>query len=86
MVLIVPGYIEVLDKGYEIILKSQLHGNVIKLDEEKYMNEFRKIQKDGTVIRGTELISFLQDQEILATVGLAFPNASEVSSQTQALK
>lgn len=67
MVLIVPGYIEVLDKGYEIILKSQLHGNVIKLDEEKYMNEFRKIQKDGTVIRGTELISFLQDQEILAT-------------------
>lgn len=65
--LIVPGYIDVLDNDNKLLLKSQLYGNIVELNEKRYIEEFRKIQKRGVEEDNTELVRFLHDQEMLAT-------------------
>lgn len=65
--LIIPGYVEVLDNGKEVILKSHLHGNIIELTERRYIEELKEIQRNGVKNDNTDLVNFLCEQEMLAT-------------------
>ncbi len=64
--LIIPGYVEIIDSTKEIVLKSHLHGNIVKITEKEYIEEFRENRSSGFKEINTELVRFLYKHEMLA--------------------
>lgn len=75
-----PGYVKIKDFGNKIQIESTLDGTKIELDDSKYVEDLRKIQK-GEKANNEELITALVDNKML----LDLKRYKEISSEVREL-
>lgn len=81
--LLIPGYVDILDTEDGILIKSNLHGTIVKLSKKEYIDEFNLIKNGDIKDSNSELVTFLKDQELLATKEEIYNNIDIVYSSLE---